>query len=139
MLEMFSFQKTKSEISRQALLLRYDGSDNPTLLSRAHKANNQVKVGENARFKLLRDAMHSDQVFYQFVLFTRSKDYAGIKKKSLEYLENIKMMYSTAVSIFEQTKKFDKDSKAAMIDEIFVQVENFHLMMMKQPGELQGR
>ncbi len=64
MLENFSTQKTESEIMREAMTLHYDGEDIPTFLSRADKACNQAKVGENVKFALLRDALKSDQMFF---------------------------------------------------------------------------
>ncbi len=83
MLEKFSTRKTESEIMREALALQYDGGDIPTFLSGAKKVNNQAKVGENVKFELLRNALKSDQMFFQFVLFKGSNDYKGIKKACL--------------------------------------------------------
>ena len=74
-------------------------------------------------------------MFFQFVLLKGSKNYEGIKKACLEYAENIKMLDGTTNSILQQTKKFDKDPKEATIDELCKQVENLHLMMMKQPRQ----
>ena len=71
-------------------------------------------------------------MFFQYVLFRGSKNYGGIKNTCLEYAENIKMMDGTAASIFQQTKKFDKDRKETKIDELCKQVENLRLMMMKE-------
>ena len=90
MLKKFSTQKTESEIMREALTPRYDGGDNPTFLSRADKVYNQAKVDENAKFALLRNDLKSNQMFFQFVLFTGSKDYEGIKNSCIEYAENFK-------------------------------------------------
>ncbi len=73
-------------------------------------------------------------MFFQFV-FKGSKNYEGIKKACLEYAENIKMLDGMTKSIFQQTKKFDKDPKETKDDELCKQVENFHLMMMKQPRQ----
>ncbi len=72
-------------------------------------------------------------MLFQFVLFRGSKNYEGIKKASLEYAENIKMIDGTAATIFQQTKKFAKDPKEASIDELCKQVKNLHLLLMKQP------
>ena len=133
MLEKFSTQKTESEIMREALTIRYDGGDTPTFLSRADKVYNQAEVGENVKFELLRDALKSDQMFYQFLLFKGSRNYEGIKKACLEYAENIKMLDETTTLIFQQLKNSDKDPKEAKIDELRKQVENLLLMMVKQP------
>ena len=131
-LEMFSSQKTESEIMREALTFPYNGGDIPAFLSRADKVFNQAKLGDNIKFELLRDALKSDQMFFQFVLFKRSKNYEGIMKACLEDAENIKTLDGTTTSIFQQTKKFDKDTKEAKIDELRKPVENIHLMMIKQ-------
>ncbi len=80
MLEKFSTQKTESEIMREALTLRYDGGDIPNFLSRADKVYNRSRVGENVKFELLRDALKSDQMFFQFLLFRGSNNYEGMKK-----------------------------------------------------------
>ena len=53
----------------------------------------------------------------------------------MEYAENIKMLDGTTTSIFQQTKKFDKDPKETTIDELCKQVENIYLMMMRQPRQ----
>ncbi len=100
MLEKFSAQKTEFEVMREALTLRYDRGDIPTFMSRADKIYNQAKVGENVKFELLQDALKSEQMFFQFVLFRGSKNYDEIKKAFLEYAENIKMMDGTATLIF---------------------------------------
>ena len=107
MLEKFSTQKTESEMMRESLTLRYDGSDIPTFLSRAEKVYNQAEVGENVKFELLRDALKSDQMFFQFLLHRRSKNYEGINKSCLKYTENIKMMgvISPAVSADEKVRQ----------------------------------
>ncbi len=117
LLERLSTQKTESEIMRDPLTLRYDKGDILTFISRADKVYDQAKVGENVKFELLRDALESDQIFFQFLLFRRSKNYECIKKACLEYAENIKLMDGTAASIFQQTKKFDNDPEEAKIDE----------------------
>ncbi len=70
-------------------------------------------------------------MFFRFLLFRGSKNYEGIKKAFLEYAANIKMVDGTAVPIFQQTKKFDKDPKEIKIDELCKQVENLSLMTMK--------
>ena len=57
----------------------------------------------------------------------------------MEYPENIKMLDGTTTSIFQQTKKFDKDAKETKIDELCKQVENLHLMMMNSQGKLRSR
>ncbi len=118
MLEKFSTQRTKPEIMREALTLQYDGRDIPNFLSRADKVYNQAKVGDNVKFELLRGALKSDQMFFQFVLFRGSKNYEGMKKTCLEYVENIRMTDGTAAPIFQQTKKFDKNPKETKIDEL---------------------
>ena len=135
MLEKFTTLKTDSKIMREALTLRYDRGDILSFLSRADKAYNQAKVVENVKFELLRDALKFDQMLFQFVLFLGSRNYPGIKKPCLEYAENIKMKIGTAAPIFQLTKKFDKDPKETKIDELCKQVENHHLMMMKQPRQ----
>ncbi len=56
-----------------------------------------------------------------------------MKKACLEYAGNIKILDGRTISIFQQTKKFDKAPKETKIDELYKQVENLHLMMMKQP------
>ncbi len=83
MLEKLSTQKTESEITREAFTLQYGGEDISNFLSRAEKVYNQAKVGENVKFELLRDALKSDQIFFQFVLFKGSKGYEGMKKARL--------------------------------------------------------
>ncbi len=45
------------------------------------------------------------------------------------------MLDGSTTSIFQQTKKFDKDPKEVKIDELCKQVENLHLMMMKKPRQ----
>ncbi len=110
-LEKFSIQKTESEIMREALTLQYDGDYIPTFLSRAEKVYNQAKVRENVKLELLRDALKSDQMFFQFVQFEGSKGYQGIEKACLEYAENIKMLDGSTTSISQKTKKFDKYPK----------------------------
>ncbi len=120
---------------RDALTLRKDGRGILNFLSRVDKVDNQAKVGENVRFELLRDALKSEQMFFQFLLFRGSKNYEGIKKACLEYAESIKLIDGTAASIFQPTKKFDNDPKEAKIDELYEQVDNLHLMMMKQPRQ----
>ncbi len=80
MLEKFSIQKNESEIMREALTLRYDGGDTTTFSSRADKVYYQAKVGENVKLELLRDALKSDKMFFQFILFRGSKNYEDIKK-----------------------------------------------------------
>ncbi len=74
---------------RDAVTLRYDRGGIPTFLSRADKVYNQDKVDEKAKFELLRDALKSYQMFFQFVLFKEPKSYEGIKNSCLEYAENI--------------------------------------------------
>ena len=135
MLEKFSTQNRESEIMREAMTLQYDGGDIPTFLSRAEKVYNQAKVGQNVKFELLRSALKSDQMFFQFVLFRESKNNEGIKKACMEDAEKIKMMDGTAAPSFQQTKKLDKNPKEIKIDELCEQVENLHLMMMKQPRQ----
>ncbi len=57
-----------------------------------------------------------------------------IDKKGVPWIsENIKMMDITANPILQHTKKFDKDPKEAKIAKLCKQVENLHLMMMRQP------
>ncbi len=63
MLDILSTQQTDSEIMREALTSRYDGGDIPSFLSRAGKAYNQVKEGNNVKFELLRDGLKSDPMF----------------------------------------------------------------------------
>ncbi len=77
--------------------------------------------------------MKPDQMVFQFVLFRRSKTYEGIKKACLEYVENIKMMESSAIPIFQKVKKIEKDSKDNKIDELCKQIQNLNLMIMQQP------
>ena len=139
MLEKFSTQKTQSKIMREALTLRYDIGDIPKFLPRADKVYNQAKVGENVKFKLLRDVLKSDQMLFQFMLFRGSKNYKGIKKACLKYAKNIKVIDRTAAPIFPKIKKFDKDPKETKIGELCKQVENLHLMMMKQVRQLRSR
>ena len=69
------------------------------------------------------------------MLFRGSKNYEGIKKTCLEYFKNIKMLGDTMPSIFQQTKKFDKDPKEAKMDELCKQFEKLYLMMIKQPRQ----
>ncbi len=92
MLEKLSIQKTESEIMRDALSLRYDGGDIPNFLSRTDKVYSQAEVGNNMNFELLRDSLKPETMFFQFVLFRRSKTYEDVRKVFLEYPENIKMM-----------------------------------------------
>ena len=80
MLEKFSNQKNESEIMREALILQYGGRDIPTFFSRSDEVYNQAKVGENVKSGLLRDALKFDKMFFQIVLFKRSKNYESIKK-----------------------------------------------------------
>ena len=56
-----------------------------------------------------------------------------MKKYCLEYVENIKIMERTAISVFQQTENFDEDPKEGEIDAICKQVHEFHLRMIKQP------
>ena len=42
-------------------------------------------------------------------------------------------MEGSAAPLFKQMKKFEKDAKEEKIDKLCKQVENLHLMMMKQP------
>ncbi len=135
MLRKFSTQKPEPEIMREALTLQYEGEDIPTFLPRADMVYNRAKVGLNVKVELLRDALKSDQMGFQFVLFKGSKDNEGIRKACLEYAETIKMLDVTTTSISQKTKKFDKDPKESKIDELCNQVENLHLMMMKQPRQ----
>ncbi len=46
------------------------------------------------------------------------------------------MLDGTTASIFQNTKKLDKDPKEAKIDEMCQQVEDLHLMMIKQPRQV---
>ncbi len=133
MQEKFPTQKTESEIMRKCLPFNTKKrGDIPTFLSRADKAYNQGKVGHNFKLKLLRAALKSEQMFFQFVLFKGSKNYEAIKKACLEYAENIKMIDGSTTSTFQQAKKSDKDPKEATIDELCKQDENLHFVMMKQ-------
>ncbi len=62
MLEKISTQKTELETIREALTLRYERGDIPSL-KKADKVQNQDKVGGNVKFDLLRDHLKSDQLF----------------------------------------------------------------------------
>ncbi len=83
------------------------------------------------------DALRSDQMFFQFLLFRESKNYDGIKKSCLEYAKNIKMIESSVAPLFKQRKKLDREPKADKIDELCKQVANLPLMMIKQPRQAQ--
>ncbi len=73
-------------------------------------------------------------MFFQFVLFSGSKNYEGIKKSWLEYAETLKILEGSAALLFKQIKNFDEDPKEDKIKGLCKQVENFHLTM-KQPRQ----
>ncbi len=58
-----------------------------------------------------------------------------MKKPFPEYAENIKMMDGPATPIFQQAKKLDKVQKKAKSNKLCKQVENLHMMSMKQPKQ----
>ncbi len=71
------------------------------------------------------------------MLFKGSKDYEGIKKACMEHAENIKMLDSSTTSIFQKTKKSDRDLMEDKMGELCKQVGNLYLIMMKQPRQAQ--
>lgn len=79
MLEKFSSKKTEAEIMREAVTLSYDGSDIKSFIAKADKLYTKAKFDEESKLGLIREALKTDPVMLQFVLFQGVKDYQATK------------------------------------------------------------
>ncbi len=136
MLKKVSTQKSDAEIMKDAIFLTYDGGDIQAFLTRVEIAYNQAEFNEHAKFGMLREALKTDQLLLQFVLFRGTKDYEEVKQYCTDYADNQKMMSAPSGSRGERPGNIRlpaRTSNDTRIDDLCREVEKLHLLMSNGP------
>jgi len=137
MLDKFSTKKTEAEVMKEAVTLVYDGGDVSSFIARADKLYTRAKFDERSKLGLIREALKTDQVMLQYVLFRGTKDYLTTKDACLEYAENKKILASD-VPIQQGVHRPEGEGDAASkkVDELSKKLQELTLMIQKQQRPL---
>lgn len=126
----FSTKKTELEALSEDFALKYGGKDVWTFIMKADKLYQKAKLGEQAKFALIREALKADQMILTFALFRGASTYEDVKEECLEYADNQKMQSPSRGKVMFKEDLFDDSSKR--IDDLSAQIESLALIIGKK-------
>ena len=79
-MDKFSTKKTEAEVMKEAVNLVYKGGNVKEFFVKASKLYKEAKFDDQAKFRLIREAIKSDQGMLQFLFLRKANTYKKVRE-----------------------------------------------------------